>query len=308
MVELNALARNLAPKDDILSAPIVSSLNKRYLLKERIGIGGLCEVFAATDKRIEGFNDRREIAIKTPTAEMMKKSDIAAFLYAEHCFLTRISHRNIVKALDYDIDAKSKVPFIVMERLRGDLLCDAALALSVREKTKIFAEISSAVDYVHSLGIVHADINPKNVICADNEAKLFDFGVALDLRENKAFHLDRENIKAFNPLYAAPEVINGQTPTIESDIFSLATTFYEFYGGTLPYKENALELATAPVTIKALKSIPILLRIWFYRALQTDPKKRPSNAPIIFRKLSTFDLLFALTAPFASARKDSYAA
>jgi serine/threonine protein kinase len=289
---LSAIAKNLAHKDNIVSLPPVSTLNGRYAIKNSIGAGGICETFSVVDKRADYFRDRREIAVKIPLAEMALKEDIAAFLYAEYCFLARVTHPNVVRAFEYDIDRKSKIPFIVMERLNGERLNDVAAKLSVKEKIAVLAALSRAVDYIHSLGIVHADINPKNIVVSDsNVAKLLDFGVAVDLHGSKPFYLNRKNVKAFNPLYAAPEAINGEMPAIESDIFSLAATFFETFSGELPYKESPIELLESPVAPDRLKAIPFVLRSWFRAALKADSNKRPSQTPAVFKRGSIYETL-----------------
>jgi serine/threonine protein kinase len=290
--ELNAIAKKLAVKDNLLHLPGVSTLNDRYALKKKIGEGGLCEVWSAVDKRADYFGDRRNVAVKIPSKDMKAKRDIAAFLYAEYRFLVRVSHPNAVRALNYDIDRKSKIPFIVMELLSGRQMLNAAAELSTKEKIAVSARLSQVVCHIHSLGIVHADINPSNIIVRDgNDAKLLDFGVAVDLRESRPFHLNRKDIKAFNPLYAAPEVIDGETPTIKSDIFSLAATLFECFGSGTIRKESPEVPLKTPVSFSRLKAIPVVLRLWFYRALNADPRKRPFKPPAVFKKVSWHELL-----------------
>ena len=262
-------------------------LNNRYDLKERIGIGGLCEVFSATDKYAEYFGVEREVAIKLPSKKLLEKEDVAAFMYAEYDFLLRLHHPGLVRVFDFGIDKESGIPFIVLEYLKGQLLDEIPLAeIDAHKKMKLFISLSAVVNHLHVKGVVHADINPKNIMCfEDGSACLFDMGVSVDLQEKKPFHLDYQNIKAYNPRYTAPEILEGEYPSFQSDLFSLATIFVELYENTLPYESNSLELReNRSIPTKYIRKIPLGMRSWIFHAMKADPVLRPVKIPKALQK------------------------
>lgn len=128
------------------------------------------------------------------------------------------------------------------------------------------------------------------MILEDGSLRLFDFGISINNKKHNTFELDYKNIKAFNPLYASPEVINGHIPDEKSDLFSLAVIFFELYCGKLPYIKSSLELHQNAVSEKEFKKLPYHLRSWFKHALNPDPIKRTVSLSIsmklqkIFRK------------------------
>ncbi|MDD5119420.1 MAG: hypothetical protein PHP90_12590, partial [Sulfuricurvum sp.] len=85
-------------------------LNNRYLVGEQLGTGGLSVVYEARDDYSEYYGDDRSLAIKLPLEHLSSKSDIDAFMYAEYSHLSRLSHPNIIKVMDFGIDAEFNIP------------------------------------------------------------------------------------------------------------------------------------------------------------------------------------------------------
>jgi len=251
-------------------------LNNRYLVGEQLGTGGLSVVYEARDDYSEYYGDDRSLAIKLPLEHLSSKSDIDAFMYAEYSHLSRLSHPNIIKVMDFGIDAEFNIPYIVLEQLQGRLLNDVPFTeLDASIKWNILYTLFHTVVYVHSQHIVHADINPNNIMYLDDGSiRLFDFGISINLSKQHLFEIDYKNIKAYNPRYAAPEVIQGSTPTLQSDLFSMAVVCFELFSGQLPYKENSTELYEKPVALRDLGLLPFGLRRWFRNALSVEPSKR----------------------------------
>lgn len=257
-------------KDDL------SLFNNRYYIEEELGKGGLSTVYNSSDIYCDYFNEESNIAIKIPNKELLKKDDIAAFVYAEYSFLKKLNHKNIVKVLDFGIDKKSNIPYIVLEKLQGNILADLNITqMSIRFKNMLFKDLLSSLEYIHLNSIIHADITPLNIMVSENNViTLFDFGISQDINKNKDFTLEYKKVKAFNPKYCAPEVLEGEKPTIKSDIFSFACLMYEIYSCKSLFEENSLELKNKAINSYDFSQIPMLLRSWFKDSLSLNPKKR----------------------------------
>jgi serine/threonine protein kinase len=278
---------SLTSQYSVVPSHLPSLLNRRYVMGECIGVGGLSEVYEVSDRYSEYFRDRRKLAVKIPSGQMLQKRDIVPFVYGEFSHLCRLSHPNIVKVFDFGIDVKSgKIPYIVLERLRGRMLKEFEPGeIEDEMRADVAWALLSAVEYFHLHGIVHADISTANIMYInDGGVKLFDFGISINRFKEQRFTLDYRNNKAFNPLYAAPEIHEGTLPNVKTDLFSLAAMLFELYRGHLPYEKRSSELADHPVGFKQMKGVPFGLRRWLKRALDADAAKRPDRMPGWFRR------------------------
>ena len=251
-------------------------LNDRYICCEQIGEGGLSLVYKAKDSYAEYFRDEKNIAVKMPTDKLLTMKDIAAFVYSEYKILSQLQHPNIVKVLDFGINKPDGIPYIILERLEGKLLDEVPLhTLTPTKKMQLFDLLGEAIAYIHMQGVVHADIAPNNIMILDNGSmRLFDFGIAQMEGSGEKFQLDFSKMRAFNPKYAAPELLAEGIPTRESDIFSFACVMYELFTGSLPFEECSSELYEKGVTKSQLRRLPREVRKWFDMALNTDPGER----------------------------------
>ncbi len=266
-------------------------LNKRYTLGKKIGEGGLSEVYAVTDIYSQYFEDTRDLVIKMPSAEIADKKDVAAFVYSEYSLLMSLHHENIVKVVDFGIDEDSNIPYLVMQKLEGDLLVNIGLhKIDANMKRNLAISLYKAMLHMHNKGIVHADINPTNIMMGkDGNAQLFDFGISQSIGTKKRFNLAYKKINAYNPIYTAPEVFEGKPPSRKTDLFSLACVLYELYTGVLPFEKSSRELSENPLSAKQLKKIPFLQRSWFKKMLSYDPHLRPEKIPSCIRLKSYLD-------------------
>lgn len=262
----------------------IGLLNSRYTLEEEIGVGGLSRVYKAKDIYCEYFNDKRELAIKIPSKKLLTKIDIAAFVYSEFAYLRQINHEHIIKVLDFGIDSKTELPYIVLEYLEGNLLYDLPLhKMSKDFKIALFENLFAAISYIHKKDIIHADINPINImVSSKGKITLFDFGISQYNNDKKGLSLEYNSTKAYNPKYSAPEILKGQSPSTHSDIFSFACVVYEVFSEVLPFKESSLDLEKNPLSKKnCSKKIPFTLRKWIISALDIDPLRRKRDLPFL---------------------------
>jgi serine/threonine-protein kinase Stk1 len=260
-------------------------LNKRYTLGQKIGEGGLSEVYDVSDIYSEYFKDNRKLVVKIPSPKIADKKDVAAFVYSEYSLLTSLHHDNIVKVVDFGIDEESHMPYLIMQKLEGDLLVNIALhKIDTKMKHNLTSSLYKAILYMHNKGIVHADINPTNIMMsADGNAQLFDFGISQNISTNKTFNLSNEKNNAYNPIYTAPEIFEGEAASYKTDLFSLACVLYELYTGELPFKNSSRELATEPLSRSKFSNIPFTQRAWFKKMLSHNPSLRPEKIPLYTR-------------------------
>lgn len=253
----------------------ISLLNNRYYLNEEIGEGGLSVVYSANDIYCDYFDEPSNIVIKIPSNELQKHKDVAAFMYSEYSFLKKLNHANIVKSLDFGIDDKSNIPYLVLEYLRGKTLAEVPInSMDKSFKNILFKKLLKSIMYIHSKNIIHADINPSNIMILKDSVTLFDFGISQNTQQNKEISLEYKKVKAFNPKYSAPEVLLGEKPTKESDLFSLACVMYEIYNCKSLFKENSLKETKNKKYLDNLSNIPFLFRNWFKKSLSLSPHNR----------------------------------
>ncbi len=256
--------------------PWSNPLNSRYQMNDDLGEGGLSTIYEVTDMYDTYFENERKLAVKLPSVDMLKMQDIGALIYAEYNILRDLNHPYIIDVKDFGIDKKSNVPYMILEFLEGRMLADIALyELSDEVKDEMARQIFVAIDYLHEMKVIHADINPKNIMLLDDgNIKVFDFGISQHVEKKMHFQFSFANAQAFNPLYSAPEVLQGKPPSLTSDIFSTAVIIYELYQGVLPYQESSLELDEKSWKKLSYKKVPRKLRSWLKKALKVDPHER----------------------------------
>ncbi|MGW2996800.1 serine/threonine-protein kinase [Streptomyces sp. NPDC001193] len=200
----------------------------RYRLQVPIGSGGTADVFRGTDEVLG-----REVAVKVFRAG----SDTATpdSFCDEARTLARLSHRALVTIYDFDAGRQGQGPFMVTELIRGATLRAriAAGPLSAPHVTRLGAEIASALDHVHSRGIVHHDVKPSNVLL--NEAgspHLADFGLSRMVHDRS---LESSETLVGTLAYMAPEQFLGEPASTASDIYALGLTLLEALTGHREY-------------------------------------------------------------------------
>ncbi len=186
-----------------------------YVLLERLGRGGMGEVFLA--RRADGAFDK-EVAVKRIWAGY---APLAARFVRERQLLARLQHPHIAQLLDGGIDDSGK-PWLAMELVRGqdiDNWCDVR-NLPLARRVELLVQVCGAVDYAHRQLIVHRDLKPSNILVdEDSCAKLLDFGIARLLDDNDMG--ERTLTQAMTPAWATPEQRQGRPATTASDIYQL---------------------------------------------------------------------------------------
>jgi serine/threonine protein kinase/tetratricopeptide (TPR) repeat protein len=296
------------------SAPL--TMLGRYLLEDRIGRGGMGEVFRARDPELD-----RPVAIK----RLMTFSDdeqARLRLSREGQAIAKLSHVNVVQVYDVGRDAATGDMFIAMELVDGVTLRQwLRTGRPWRVVADIFAQAGAGLLAAHREGIVHRDFKPENVlVSADGVAKVADFGLAKPMTEpepepearpepsrstrrppdegalrrtggssRSPFDSDLTPIGARlgTPAYMAPEQASGVT-TPRADQFSFAVALFEAFCGYLPFPgEGPGQYAVAVLEGAMLEfpratAVPKRLQLAIYRALEADPAQRfPTLLPLL---------------------------
>ncbi len=205
-----------------------------YRLVERIGAGGMGEVFRAI--RVDDEFDK-QVAIKLLKTGQDSASVVQRFKY-ERQILAGLDHPNIAKLLDGGRTADG-LPYFVMEFIAGepiDRYCER-LNLPLNARIRMFLQVCEAVQYAHQRLIVHRDLKPSNILVTnDGLPKLLDFGIAkiLESDETEAAQETKGLVRLLTPQYASPEQIRGEPITTASDVYSLGIVLYELLTGGKP--------------------------------------------------------------------------
>lgn len=253
----------------------------RYTIVNVIGTGGMATVYGAYDQ-VSG----RSVAIKMMKKKLENNARQIKLFVNESTALSLLSHPNIVQVYNTAITNSTK--YIIMEYVEGITLkkhIDHRGALPEREVIYYASQILSALDYIHSKGIVHCDIKPQNIILLQNGSiKVADFGIArLDAMLDHS--KEKSDVALGTVYYVSPEQAQGKSPQAESDIYSLGVMLYEAMTNRLPfYHDNPTEVAKMQINKEPTPpsvyrpDISIGLEQIILRAMEKNPKKRYATA------------------------------
>lgn len=239
-----------------------------YRILERLGVGGMGEVYKAEDTRLH-----RHVALKMMLQQNGKNDEQSKQLRArflrEAQAASALNHPNIATIYEIDEVVRNgeRYSFIVMEFVAGQTLKQASSNLTMAQTLDIATQIAGALAEAHAHGIVHRDIKPSNVILTEQQrAKLLDFGVAkynpLTNSDTKTASLYQTELMKTAPgqvfgtfAYMSPEQALGQDVDGRSDLFSLGVMIYELLAGRLPFTGSSM-LATIDAILHA-EPLPI---------------------------------------------------
>ena len=246
--------RSFSPDSDIripgLEVPY--DLGK-YVLEEEIGRGGMGIVYRATRK-----SDQNQIAIK-----MILRGDFASAVererfQAEAEAAARLTHKNIAPI--YEIGEHEGLAFFCMKLIDGGTLTEklASGPLSARTAGTIMADLSDAISYAHSQGVLHRDLKPSNILLdSDGHAYVVDFGLAK--QNSSRASLTRSGAILGTPAYMSPEQAAGAKGEVGdvSDVYSLGAILYHMLTGRPPF------LGASPVDtlMMVMEQDPIMPRV-----------------------------------------------
>lgn len=193
-------------------------LGGKYDIKAKIGEGGSGIVYLA-----QNLNSKQRYAIKTLSTE---EENAIKLLERETQTLKRLNHQNIVKFIEEGYENNHKLVYLVLEYLDGqDIKQYFDSGIDLKTQLDIFLQIIDGISHAHSKNIIHRDIKPDNIKIVDRDekpvAKILDFGIAIITTT-----ILTNTIRSYHtPLFSAPEQINLEGVSRDSDIYSLGMTF-----------------------------------------------------------------------------------
>mgnify|MGYP002323604583 CR=1 FL=1 len=262
--------------------------NERYKITERIGIGGMAEVYKAQDQVLG-----RTVAVKVMLPQYAADPEFTARFKQEAASAANLQSPYIVNVYDWGQDGGTY--FIVMEYVRGTDLKTAVQqrgAINQRKVAEIGSQVCQALSVAHGQDIMHRDIKPQNIMVQpDGNIKVMDFGIA----RAKNSHLTQDNNVLGTAHYVSPEQTRGQELGPTSDIYSLGVVMYECATGQVPFDgDDAISVA-----LKQVNELPVppsqlnpnldadLERI-ILRCMEKDPANRFQTADELRQTLNAY--------------------
>lgn len=259
-----ALAATAAKPAEKAPRPVVSELPEvlggRYRIERLLGVGGMGAVYRARDLLREQFGDPEPyVALKTLSDDFAEYPDANALLYSEFALTARLTHPHVVRLFGFEVDVPSQRAFLILELLKGltldQLLCERPTGLPWSELQEIAIALLDALSYSHSLGVLHGDLKPSNVMLAEDGLRLFDYGLGQPVEGLLPGlpRLCRNRFTAWTPRYAALELLDGAPLTAAADVYALACVIYELASGRHPFRRLSAKQAKAMELNKQLQ-------------------------------------------------------
>jgi eukaryotic-like serine/threonine-protein kinase len=261
------------------------TLSGRYECGERLGSGGMSNVYKATDRILE-----RTVAVKILAEHLSDDERFVARFRREALAVAKLIHPNIVQVYDTGLDEGRH--YIVMEYVAG-----RSGAQILQRQGPVDAEIAAEIgiqacaglDYAHRRGIIHRDVKPGNLMITggpvgggEMTVKLTDFGIARAIEQTR---ITQVGSVVGTAAYLAPEQVRGEEATPATDVYALGVVLYQFLTGRLPYEGSSLaELAVRQQNEKPLPpstyndGVPESLSAAVQRALEGNPNRRYASA------------------------------
>jgi serine/threonine protein kinase len=219
---------------EVLGLP---GINDRYRILQKIGSGGMGEVYLARDGQLD-----REVAIKVLPPGTLADESARKLFRKEALALSRLNHPNI--AIIHDFGRQNDIDFLVMEYIPGITLSDkiAAGPLTEKEIARLGTQLAQGLVAAHEHGVIHRDLKPRNVrVTPDGRLKVLDFGLAKALSPG---HSDGATTESSTHLhgaagtlpYMAPEQLQEKNVDARADIYAAGMVLYEMATGRRPFE------------------------------------------------------------------------
>lgn len=268
-------------------------LNDRYQLLEKLGSGGMADVYRARDLMLD-----RYVAIKVLRKDFSTNAEFQNQFRLEARAAANLSHPNIVTVHDFGF--ADDLLYIVMEYIPGkDLkqLIRERGRFTVQDGIPLIVQACAGIGYAHRAGLVHCDVKPHNMLVSkDGRLKVTDFGIARALATIAT--AERTDVVWGSPLYFAPEQASGEPPSPASDVYSLGVVMYELFSGTPPFTASTadelarLHISARPIPIREyIPDIPTALEEIVMKVLSKESSARYRTADQLGRVLLKFGTL-----------------
>ena len=267
-------------------------LNDRYEMQQRIGRGGMADVYLARDILLD-----RLVAIKVLFPEYATDPAFVERFRREAQSAANLNHPNIVSV--YDWGRSNNTYFMAMEYVPGRTLAEALHdvgQITAMKAAEVGIEVAAALSFAHRGNVVHRDIKPGNILIGSNgQLKVADFGIARALGSAADSNLTQVGAVMGTAAYLSPEQAQGGQPDPRSDLYSLGIVLYEMVGGRVPFSgDNPVSIAykqvhEAPQPLNQLASdVPRAFEAIVARLLAKDPNLRYATAEAVRDDLRRF--------------------
>lgn len=248
-------------------------IGDRYEILEKIGTGGMSDVYKAKDHKLN-----RLVAVKVLKQEFSENANFVSKFRIEAQAAAGLMHPNIVNV--YDVGEENGIYYIVMELVEGITLkkyIEKKARLSVKEAVSIAIQVSMGIEAAHNNHIIHRDIKPQNIIISkEGKVKVTDFGIAKAATSNTI----TSNVMG-SVHYTSPEQARGGYSDEKSDIYSLGITMFEMLTGRVPFNgETTVAIAIKhiqeemPSPREYVSEIPISVEQIVFKCCQKSPDRR----------------------------------
>lgn len=216
-------------------------MNDRYEMQQRIGRGGMADVYLARDILLD-----RLVAIKVLFPEFATDPAFVERFRREAQSAGNLNHPNIVSV--YDWGRSNNTYFMAMEYVPGRTLAEALAdvgQISATKAAEVGIEVAAALSFAHRNNVVHRDIKPGNILIGSNgQLKVADFGIARALGSAADSNLTQVGAVMGTAAYLSPEQAQGGQPDPRSDLYSLGIVLYEMVAGHPPFSgDNPVSIA-----------------------------------------------------------------
>ncbi|MEU7997916.1 serine/threonine-protein kinase [Micromonospora sp. NPDC049060] len=267
----------------------------RYELTYPIGRGGMGEVWAGLDERLD-----RPVAVKflRKLEVPLDERETAVKRFRREARATaRLEHPGVPAV--HDLGEHGEDLYLAMQLIRGIVLADHIAEqgqLSVAEAASIAAQICSVLSAAHTASLVHRDLKPQNVMIAPSGVvKVLDFGVAALLGTAETSRLTATGRTLGTPAYLAPEQAAGDPVGPGADLYALGCILFEMLAGRPPYEAtNTLDMlrrhlhSPIPIVTEHRTDVPDDLAHLLFCLLAKEPAERPASAVEVEQLLAPF--------------------
>ncbi len=278
--------------------PLIGRRLGAYFIQEKIGEGGMAQVYKAYHERL-----RRDVAIKVILPQIADQAGFRERFEREAQLVASLEHHNIVAI--YDFGEIGNITYLVMQYVGGGTLRDMLRKegrIEPHQAVQYAILMGRALHHAHQRGIVHRDVKPQNMLISSsdsNELLLSDFGIAKMVASNSHETLSysasaqgphNPSLTSVDQLvgtaeYMAPEQINGQPVDARTDVYALGIVLFQMLTGRIPFSSTTVDgllfqhVYSAPISVREINpNVPEILEQIIFRALAKAPEHRFQSA------------------------------